>query len=373
MKLSVFLFPIFFSLIAFSFTGSNDKQVKKHVEGFVLTGEISGLADGTRLFLANNSRSYVDSTRIKDSKFTFQGHIGDSVASVVLYLSVEGYPGAKIIWAENSLMEMHTDISDLMEARITGSKTQDDEFVFLQIINPLFNKLRSLNTLLSNPEISPSQKDEYQKEMGDLFKKVNDERVNFIRTNPSSIYSAYLLASECSTFGKEVSQSLFDGLSESNKNSSWGKNVNAYLTLGKEFAIGDRYIDFEQTNTEGKKIKISDYDGKVILLEFWASWCAPCRKENPELVKTYMMYREKGFEVLGISLDNVKESWIKAIEKDGLVWENVSDLNGYSNPICLVYNVGAIPDNFLIDQSGIIVARNLRGDDLKNKLAELLN
>lgn len=373
MRLSAFLFGIIFSVISFSFISISHNHAKKHFEGFILTGEISGLDDGTWLFLANNSKSYLDSTRISNSKFTFQGHIGDSVASVVLYLSVEGYPGAKIIWAENSLMDMHTDIGKLEEARITGSKTQDDEFAFLQILNPLFNKLRSLNTLLGNPEISPSEKEEYQKEMGDLFKRVNDERINFISTNFSSLFSAYLLASECSTFGKEVSQSLYAGLSELNKKSSWGKNVNAYLTLGKEFAIGDRYIDFEQTNTEGKKIKISDYEGKIILLEFWASWCAPCRQENPELVKTYITYREKGFEVLGISLDHVKDSWIRAIEKDGLIWENVSDLNGYSSPICLVYNVGAIPDNFLIDQSGFIVARNLRGDDLKNKLAELLN
>jgi peroxiredoxin len=372
MKLLLFLSALIFLVISFSFIGYNHDQLNKKVEGFILTGEISGLDDGTWLFLANNSKSYLDSTRISNSKFRFQGNIGDSVASVILYLSVEGYPGAKIIWAENSLMEIYTDIGKLEEARITGSRTQDDEFAFHQILNPLLNKLRDFNTLLSNPDISPIQKEEYQKEMGNLFKKINDERINFISTNSSSIYSAYLLASECSTFGKEASQSLYAGLSESIKKSSWGENVNAYLTLGKEFVIGDRYVDFELINTEGKKIKISDYEGKVILLEFWASWCAPCRKENPELVKTYITYREKGFEVLGISVDHVKDSWIKAIEKDGLIWENVSDLNGYSNPICLVYNIGAIPDNFLIDQSGIIVGRNLRGDDLKRKLAELL-
>lgn len=373
MRHSLFLFAITGLIISFSFIGNKKNQINKRFDGFVLTGEITGLKDGTWILLANNSKSYVDSTRISNSKFRFQGHIGDSLSSVVLYLSVEGYPGAKIIWAENSLMELNTDVDNLKKAKITGSKTQDDEFAFLQILEPLFSKLDSLNTHWSKPEIPKSEKEEYQKEMGNVIKKVSDERINFISTNSSSMYSAYLLASECSTFGKEVSQSLYAGLSESIKKSSWGKNVNAYLTLGKEFAIGDRYIDFEQTNTEGKKIKISDYDGKVILLEFWASWCAPCRQENPELVKTYISYREKGFEVLGISLDNVKDSWMRAIEKDGLIWENVSDLNGYSNPICLVYNVGAIPDNFLIDQSGTIVGRNLRGEELKSKLDQLLN
>ena len=126
-------------------------------------------------------------------------------------------------------------------------------------------------------------------------------------------------------------------------------------------------------DTNGKARKLSDFNGKVVLLEFWASNCVPCRQENPNLVKTYEKYRPKGFEIFAVSQDITKTSWLKAIEKDKLPWLQVSDLKGRDNSASLIYGINAIPDNFLIDQNGIIIARYLRGEKLNDKLDELLN
>ena len=119
--------------------------------------------------------------------------------------------------------------------------------------------------------------------------------------------------------------------------------------------------------------RLSDFEGKLVLLEFWGSGCLPCRKENPTLVKTYKKYQPKGFEIFAVSQDTKRESWLKAIKDDQLPWIQVSDLKGHNNTASLIYGISYIPDNFLIDQNGIIIERNLRGDKLKEKLNELLN
>ena len=120
-----------------------------------------------------------------------------------------------------------------------------------------------------------------------------------------------------------------------------------------------------------QQLDLSDLQGQAVYVDFWASWCGPCRKSNPELISVYEEYKDQGFAILGVSLDQDRNNWIKAIEKDQLPWENVSDLKGSENEASLIYNVNAIPDNVLIDENGIIVARTLRGEDLKKKLEEV--
>lgn len=144
------------------------------------------------------------------------------------------------------------------------------------------------------------------------------------------------------------------------------------MKLSREIKIGGKYVDFEQTNTVGKKIKLSDIKGKYILLEFWGSWCGPCRQDNPELVKTYNTYRAKGLEIFGVANEENKAQWLKAIKDDGLLWENVTDLKGNKNEAIFIYGINAYPTNYLIDEKGIIIAKDLRGKELSDKLAELL-
>ncbi len=135
--------------------------------------------------------------------------------------------------------------------------------------------------------------------------------------------------------------------------------------------VGDKYVDFELADLNGQKIKFSDLKAPYILIEFWASWCVPCRATNPALRKDYQLYNTKGLEIIGVSLDDNKEDWLKAIKEDSLPWQNVIDIKNSPNQVSLIYGVSGIPDNIIINRDGIIIARTLRGKKLQEKLKEL--
>ncbi|MBV8255981.1 MAG: TlpA family protein disulfide reductase [Chitinophaga sp.] len=153
------------------------------------------------------------------------------------------------------------------------------------------------------------------------------------------------------------------------------KRKKADIALAEEIArktgIGATAMNFKQNNVGGKAVQLSDYRGKYVLLDFWASWCGPCRAENPNVLDNYEKYHSKGLEILGVSLDNSKDAWVKAIKDDGLTWEHVSDLKGWKNQVAKEYNIRAVPSNFLIDKEGKIIGVNLRGDELTQKLQEI--
>jgi peroxiredoxin len=165
---------------------------------------------------------------------------------------------------------------------------------------------------------------------------------------------------------------LYNNFSKGVNNTYYGKKIREYIALNKNINIGDKYADFSQNDAKGKAIKLSDFKGKVVLLEFWGSWCVPCRKGNPELVKIYNEFNSNGFEILGVAADTKKIEWLNAIETDKLPWTNVTDLNGDKNTAALIYGVSYYPTNFLIDRTGTIVARDLIGEKLKEKLKEIL-
>jgi peroxiredoxin len=166
--------------------------------------------------------------------------------------------------------------------------------------------------------------------------------------------------------------SAYRSLDTAIRQSPIGKQLAAMLTAAKRTAIGQPAPDFTANDPEGKRVTLSAYaKGRVVLLDFWASWCAPCRAENPNVVRTYKLYQPKGFTVLGVSLDDNKAPWVKAIQKDRLEWGQVSDLRGWSSDIVAQYGVHAIPMNFLLDRNGRIVAKGLRGDALQRQLSAM--
>ena len=309
---------------------------------FSLTGKTNGIENGTMIYLDNadsQNIDLIDSTTVKNNSFVFNTKLSSSPLQVALWTDDEHY---RFLWLENNKMTFDASKNNFENAKVTGSDVE--------------NLAQSL-----------------RKELEKLTEKNQRKReIEFIRNRPNSIVSAEILSTYSTTFGKKETKGLFDLFSEQNKKTKYGKIIEAYLNLNEEPKIGEKFIDFEMADLNGNLQKLSELKGKTIFLDFWASWCAPCRKENPNLVKTYHTFKSKGFEIFAVSLDENKEKWIKAIENDKLNWYHVNDFKGNGNKASLIYGVEGIPDSFLIDQNGIIIARDLRGAELNEKLSELL-
>ncbi|ALL04201.1 alkyl hydroperoxide reductase [Pedobacter sp. PACM 27299] len=206
------------------------------------------------------------------------------------------------------------------------------------------------------------------------YKQEKDVKIEeFIKKNPASLVSAYVLYRDFSyrLTPEEINQSL-QLLDPTLQSTPYVAVLKDLVNVLNAVSIGKKAPDFEGNTPEGKTIKLSDHFGKYLLLDFWASWCGPCRRENPNLVKAYQKYHEKGFDIFAVSLDKSKEAWLKGIKDDNLSWTHVSDLAFWNSAPAKLYGVRAIPANVLIDPNGVIIARNLTGEDLENKLAELL-
>lgn len=207
-----------------------------------------------------------------------------------------------------------------------------------------------------------------------LFDQETQVYGDYAKNNPTSSFAIFALENYSGSYlDPDKIEPIFNKFSTKIKTSEEGRELKHRLDLAKASTVGKFALDFELPDTLGHPIKLSSFRGKYTLLDFWASWCGPCRAENPNVVKVFNKYKEKGFTILSVSLDSKdgKQKWIDAIHKDQLTWTHVSDLNSWSNKAAKLYGIQAIPSNFLIDPSGKIVAKNLRGEDLENKLKEI--
>ncbi|WCO03492.1 TlpA disulfide reductase family protein [Psychroserpens ponticola] len=336
MKKNLVIKLFLISLITNSCFGQNDSK-------FSINGKTKNLVNGTILLLQNPlSNKFIDSVKVLDNTFVFNTQLTYFPAKLILWRDGST---AKTIWVENKNMTFDSSNSNFENAIINGSITD-------RLATSLKSKYKELKS----------------------YEEIVAFELEFIKNNPNNIISAHNLSIMAKAFGHEESEKLFNKFSIKNRQSQYGKIISDYLDLNitKTPQIGEKYVDFSMNNQNGIQKQLSELDGKYVLLEFWASWCLPCREENPELVKVYNKYIESNFEIFAVSLDENKENWIKAIKKDNLNWKHVSDLEGTNNKASLIYAVNGIPDNILIDKNGIIIARNLRSKKLDELLYELI-
>lgn len=264
----------------------------------------------------------------------------------------------------------------LSTASVKGSKANDEVLSYTAGQSPYMAKLSALNEAAERQSQLGVPLDTIIKMYSPSLKEAGRELVayqkNYIGKNPSAFISALLLPEVARTsYNYFEADSLFNSLDPNVRLSSTGKAIGEYISREKKTSIGALAPEFAAADTAGKIVALSSLKGKYVLLDFWAAWCGPCRQENPNVVHAFKKFKDKGFTVLGVSLDRDRKDWMKGVRDDKLTWTHVSELKHFQSPAAVLYGINSIPRNFLIDPAGKIIGRDLRGPDLQEKLEEV--
>jgi len=329
-------------------------------KGFTITGLTSNIPDSTKIYL-----DQTDSTFIIKNQFHFTGY-ADSIKQHIIRTKGNDY---KILWIDNSEILVDATKSTLHRAHISGSKFQNQNSQYLDLIDRWRKKVDSINSIIQLTNKSDSGILEvYWQAKDSIISNNQNDCIEFLRLNPDfdlgSFYITFLMFNQ----PNQITQEMYNALSETARNNKWGKSIRLYIEKSVDFKVGDKVVDITLPDIHGNMITLSSFKGKYVLLEFWASWCGPCKAENLGLLKMYRKYNSKGFEIVGVSLDENKEDWESAIKSDTIIWTTISDLKGNMGEAPLTYKVYGIPINYLVDPTGTITDIDLRGTSLEERL-----
>ncbi|WCT11958.1 TlpA disulfide reductase family protein [Mucilaginibacter jinjuensis] len=323
------------------------------------------------------------STAVKNGRFSFSFN---QPAAELYALSY--HHNSKNVFLDAGNLEIDLVDSSLQKATLKGNTVTNDEYeAFSEIINEdeagaKFYATRKKFFLATGGHMDTALYAKIKPQMDSLLAIAKQDKVNntlaWIKAHSTSQINSYILIQN--TMGRvhidgvlpgDQLRTIFNALPDTVKKNSWGKELQEELN---GLVVGGTAPDFAEVNPNGKLIKLSDFKGKYVLLDFWASWCVPCRAENPNVVAAYQKYKAKNFDILSVSLDVNKADWIKAIKHDGMPWNHVCDphhSNHWDSRVAKLYNVGLVPSNFLIDPNGVIIAKNLQGEELQQTLKKL--
>ena len=331
-----------------------------------VSGNIPGLKDTkVTIHYYKDSVPASDTVEVKNGKFTWTAKIPEPQKVYLLFPT-----GYKQFFAESGDIQI-TATADLETFEVKGSKTQDESVAYEKSLKDLTDQEEPLYQQYGKG--SKEEQVALETKLNDLRMQKRARANAYITAHPASAFSVSLVADRA-TMGeyKEVND-IYQKLDASAQQTSQGKRVAVRLTVLKKSALGEKILDFTQNDTTGRPVQFANFKGKYVLVDFWASWCGPCRGENPNVLKAYNAYKDKNFTVVGISLDDKADRWEKAIKEDKMPWTQLSDLKGWKNELADYYGIQGIPSNLLVDPDGKIIAKDLRGEALHTKLAELLN
>ncbi len=338
--------------------------------GFVISGKIAGLPEGieARITSTQQDKQIIAKSIIKAGAFTITGQVPEPG----LYWLEVGKEQAQHIYVENSAIKVTGTKKDIKNIKVEGSKSHKDFEIFRTEFNPMVGELNAV-AAQANQVKDEKKREALMKDYDSISRRINVEVGKFIAAKKSSYVSPFLLFITAQLYDDPLlMEQRYLSLDSNIRQSQIGKGLADFVAYHKVGAVGSDALDFTQSDIKGNAVSLSSLKGKYVLIDFWASWCKPCRDENPNVVKAFDKFNTKNFTILGVSLDKEKDPWIKAIEKDNLKWTQVSDLQYWNNSAAVMYHVQGIPQNFLVDPNGKIVGKNLRGAELESKLCELL-
>jgi thiol-disulfide isomerase/thioredoxin len=329
-KRILFLASIFFSIFLYGQT-----------QRFIILGTLQGYEDESKIYLndvSDGNYNKIDSSFVINGKFNFKG----TLKSKYLKSSITSsdFKDRVTFWLEKGTTSFLGKKGEFAKSTIKGASIQKKWNELLQLL--------------------------------DTSKNENETEYKFIKSNSTSIISAYCLSNNFRIWSIDTISKLYNLFSDQVKQTKYGKRILSYTKYNKNIKVGDKFVDFSLRDTSNNLVTLSSFKDKVILLEFWGSWCNPCREENPSLLKIYNEFKPKGFEIFGVASETDKQKWINAIRNDGLTWTNTSELKGSDSKAELMYGITGYPTNFLIDKTGIIVAKDLYEEELRNILLKLL-
>ena len=328
---------------------------------YEINGKIEG-AEGIKFTLQKNESGKtvtLDTTIVKNGVFKI---VGGSVEypELVSLVSPERRKGVSF-FLENAEITITGKLDSLSYAKVSGSKSNDEFSTFNQSIKPLTEKLMKVSN-------------DYKLATEAIMGEIKTAQIDFVKNNPGSFVSPILLRTLTKEMKPEELESIVNAMDPVVAKTPAMDEIRAKMLASISVTIGKKAPDFTLNDVDGNPVTLASKMGtKLLLIDFWAGWCSPCRFENPNVLKVYQEFNKKGFEVIGVSLDRTKDVWIKAIADDKLPWTQVSDLKYFNSPVAKLYNINSIPANFLLNEKGIIIETNLRGEALYKKIKEILD
>lgn len=363
---------LLFSAIAILLVACQSKS------GYTIEGSVSdGTYEGQQVFLekwTDSAMVAVDSTEIINGQFTLKGNTDNPVLRFITLGNQENKVRSMVMIEPGKTNVTYDSIF-----HISGSPI-NDEYTNLNLKQKeLTNKIRSLADQYNTAEAEGTMSENLDAELTAAYEKVADEaktlNYNFTKANIDNELGQYLFMTSSGMFDAEQQKEILALTSEEYKANKNVKRIVDRLEAAEAVAIGKEYIDFTMKNPKGEYVSLSDYvgKGKYVFVDFWAAWCGPCRDEMPNVVDAYNKYKNKDFEIVGVSLDKEHDKWIQGIEDLKMTWPQMSDLEYWDSSVVKLYSIPSIPHTILLDKDGKIIAKNLRGKELDAKLAEVLN